>query len=509
MRKRTCDLAGTLAAALEKREKRGGGREGGAHEHCQRTHCAATRSNCLLFFANSWEDSSGWTYVHEHAPQSVPGCACRYARWHRGQWCFECERLWPRRLKRWHERAPQHGHRTLQADVRSWNGGGRSSNGWFVSWHNRATPIGKVVGANCGNAAVYSGWASLSHWRVCRRTCRCCLWLLGTCRGRGRTWPRRRTRSRTGSRCSTRGRRRLAGPVVGAMSIAMASSALAATTCIMCGGVAATTCFAKVAAGKVVIGGAAVAGRTVWPALDAGLLGDRLDRAGLLLWTNGRRSRTWLGRRLLHAAAVELPAAGVQAEAEAGLAGCPPSPPVVALSAPAWDTWLVDELAVVVSRVSGSASSVGAPQAAEPCRCRTGRCHQGHRHRHRPPPHRTNLSWLPPELVPHARGRPWALVRTSLPARPNLRCTPCARTATSRARQPRRSTTWLQKGELAESFKHSCLEELQHRELNELVTNRGQALADLHCTNSTARLSLIAHVKYPTTLAIRWLGNSQ
>ena len=51
----------------------------------------------------------------------------------------------------------------------------------------------------------------------------------------------------------------------------------------------------------------------------------------------------------------------------------------------------------------------------------------------------------------------------------------------------------------AESFTRSCLEELQHRELNELVTNSGQALADLHCTNSTARLSLIAHVQYPTS----------
>ena len=52
---------------------------------------------------------------------------------------------------------------------------------------------------------------------------------------------------------------------VGPMSIAMASSALAATTCIMCGCVAATTCEAKVAAGAVVIGGATVGGRTCCP----------------------------------------------------------------------------------------------------------------------------------------------------------------------------------------------------------------------------------------------------
>ena len=69
----------------------------------------------------------------------------------------------------------------------------------------------------------------------------------------------------------------------------------------------------------------------------------------------------------------------------------------------------------------------------------------------------------------------------------------------------RSSVLYEQRGSLGregreqKSFTHSCLEELQHRELNELVTNRGQALADLHCTNSTARLSLIAHVQYPTS----------
>ena len=52
---------------------------------------------------------------------------------------------------------------------------------------------------------------------------------------------------------------------VGPMRIAMASSALAATTCIMCGCVAATTCEAKVAAGTVVMGGATVGGRTCCP----------------------------------------------------------------------------------------------------------------------------------------------------------------------------------------------------------------------------------------------------
>ena len=120
------------------------------------------------------EDSSGWTYVHEQALQSVPGCACLYALWHLGQWCLECERRCPRRLKRWHERAQQHGHRTLQADVRSWNGGGASSNGWSVSWHNRATPIDIVVSARpctpggpawaTGGSAVELAGAVCASW---------------------------------------------------------------------------------------------------------------------------------------------------------------------------------------------------------------------------------------------------------------------------------------------------------------------------------------------------------
>ena len=164
-----------------------------------RTTTATNTLHCddleLPLFARAAGRSFVWTY--ERAPQSVPGCACLYALWHLGQWCLECDRRCPRRLKRWHERAQQHGHRTLQADVRSWSGGGASSNGWFVSWHSRATPIGGGR-RELRDVAVDSRRA---RRRVCLRTCRrrCCRWRTCLLHPLGSMCSGRRG-SRTGSR---------------------------------------------------------------------------------------------------------------------------------------------------------------------------------------------------------------------------------------------------------------------------------------------------------------------